>query len=211
MSTNIRGVNQGIKQFYSQAVKKGFSRDFQLIITQWQFQNQPLFLEDELVFIKTIDLPSKKIENVEAPYMGLKFNVPGVVTYPGSSNWSVTFYADANLDLRTKLEAAMDLTYNNYEDNTSIIDLPGAANLVELSLINENLEIIRRYKLVGAYITEIGSINYKTTGNGSIQEIKTTIAYQYWGADESNASLKTYIQQAVAAQINKTANAFKNL
>ena len=204
-------INQGIKQFYTQAQERGFSRDFQLKVTQWQFQKQSLFTESELVYIKTVDLPSKKIENIEAPYMGLKFNVPGVVTYPNSSSWSITFYADKNLDLRTRLEAAMDLTYNNYGDNQNLTNVPTKDSLIELALVDDNINKIRTYKLVGAYITDLGSINYKLTGNGAIQEIKATVAYQYWAADSQSGPLTNIVRNAIANQIFKTANAFKDL
>lgn len=208
-------IKQGIQDFYAQAQSRGFSRDFQLRVTGWQFRGAPVFTENELVYIKTITLPSKKIENVKAPFMGVNFNVPGVATYPNSESWSVTLYADQVLDLRARLETALDITFSSLNPQNSNIELPGTDSVIQLSLLNDNMEEIKQYKLFGAYITDIGTIEYKTTGNGTIQEIKTTVAYQFWasgGFDKiQRGSRLTVLGQAANTlnDLQRIANVFR--
>ena len=173
-------MQQTIQDFYYQASTRGFSRDFQLRVTNFQIDGQSLLSEDDLVFLKTATLPGKTITSQTAPYMGLSFNIPGAVTFDGSNSWATTFYADQSLDIRGVLEDAM---LNSFDHNTSTGDIKPRdldANKIQLTLFDDELNPLRSYDLLGAYITNIGAINYNATGAGAIQEISTTIAYQYW-------------------------------
>ena len=76
-------MNQTIQDFYARATKSGFSRDFQLRVTSFNIGGASLFLDEDLVFIKTATLPGKTISVQTAPFMGLTFNVPGAVSYAG--------------------------------------------------------------------------------------------------------------------------------
>ena len=74
----MASTNQNITNFYKVATQKKFSRDFQLRVSSFIVNNgTDLFGEDDLVYIKSASLPARRIENIQAPYMGLNFNVPG--------------------------------------------------------------------------------------------------------------------------------------
>ena len=172
-------MSQTIQDFYQTAQYRKFSRDFQLRVEEFKINGEYLFDESDLVYIKTATLPSKKIETVQAPYMGLKFNVPGTVSYPGSENWAVTFYCDEKLEIRKRLEAAMAGTFNPFTVQGDLT-VPGTESIIQLVLLDDQFTPVGRYRLVGTFITDLGSIEYKVTGSGAIQEIRTTVAYQYW-------------------------------
>jgi len=173
-------MNQTIQDFYARATKSGFSRDFQLRVTDFNIGGAPLFLDEDLVFIKTATLPGKTISVQTAPFMGLTFNVPGAVSYSGSGSWPITFYADQSLDIRQKLENAMTRTFGVDTSSGNIFPRDLTGNSITLTLFDDQLNEIRSYQLLGVFITDLGAISYNATGSGAIVEIQASIAYQYW-------------------------------
>jgi hypothetical protein len=117
--------------------------------------------------------------------MGLDFNVPGTVKYPGSNGYTVRFRCDANYDIRTVLENA---TFNTFDDatGTGSYKTPGPASTVIMSLLNSQMQPIRNYTLVGAYVQNVGESTYNMGDNGQIVTIPATIAYQYWRVTQAS-------------------------
>jgi len=177
-------INQTIQDFYSQASKRNFSRDFQLRITSFQVNGINLVDENDLVFLKTASLPGKTISVHQAPYMGLQFNIPGSVVYDGSQAWATTFYCTQDFNLRNLLERSMIDTFDQGSSIGFMRPRDLNAYRIDLTLIDDQFNPIRTYGLLGCFVTSIGAINYNVTGNGAIQEITTNIAYQYWTGAE---------------------------
>jgi hypothetical protein len=173
--------NQGIQDFYYQAQTRGFARDFQFRITQFKVNDGIILSPADLVFLKTANVPSKTITTVQAPFMGLDFQIPGTVKFDGNANWPVKFYCSQDYNIRNTLESAM---YDTFDHQTSTgramtpRDLRG--NIIEMALVDDQLNPIRTYTLYGAFVTKIEDIGYDLTKNGGIQEVGASIAYQYW-------------------------------
>lgn len=175
-------VDQTIQQFYRVAQARDFSRDFLFRVTQMQLQGVTPLRDTELVYIKAATLPGRSINNVTAPYMGLNFNVPGAVTYPGSDGYSLTWYLDGESTLRNYFEQA---SRNLFDDqiSTGNYGTPGFNYFLILEQLDKQLNPVDggRYKLVGSSIRNIDTINYNiAAGTGDIVEITTTIAYHYY-------------------------------
>ena len=66
---------QHISDFYTQVQAKDFARQFQFRVTEMANTN---FGEDTFVYLQTGNLPGRAINNVQVPFMGLNFNVPGL-------------------------------------------------------------------------------------------------------------------------------------
>jgi hypothetical protein len=79
---------QTIQKFYSTAVQRDFARLFQFRLTSF---GNVVFSTEQYTYVETASLPGRTINNVQVPYMGLQFNVPGTVSYPGSTGYAVTF------------------------------------------------------------------------------------------------------------------------
>ena len=88
-------TNQTIANFYDRALAREFSRDFLFKVLNITFQGGAIFNESELIYARTATLPARQITNLPTKYMGLQFNLPGVVMYPGSDNFRLKFYCDA--------------------------------------------------------------------------------------------------------------------
>jgi hypothetical protein len=185
-------MSQFLSDFYKQAQKTDFARTFQFRVQSFA---DSTFGDNELVYLETAKLPGRQINNIQVPFMGLNFNVPGTASYPGSDSWNVTFRCDEKYNLRAALENA---TINTFDDSasTGTYRTPNNAQTVVLNLIGKSLagtdfEIVRQYTLYGAYVVSVGEIGYDIGDNGSIVKIDATVAYQYWrvSGGTSNSSI----------------------
>lgn len=182
-------MGQGIQDFYFNAQRRGFARDYQLRVAQI---GGTVFNDSDLVFVKTATLPSRTIQVHEVPFQGLKFNVPGNATYEGSSSWQVTFHATQDYGIRNELERLSLATMDDQKSGpvgrggVGNLSLPGSERQIQLDLVNDKLQVIRTYYLVGCFVVDVGEVQYDLAGAGAPLEIKATLAYQYW----SRAPLK---------------------
>lgn len=168
---------QTIQDFFRVAQQRGFARDFMMRVTSI---GEDTFNEDDFVYITTKTLPDRQISNQATPYMGLQFNVPGTVTYPGSDSWNVVFRNDLKGLIRKKLE---DWQVNKiFNDETSIGDLSvrGTDKVIQLDLIDDKQNILNTYKLFGVYIKNLGAVDYDLTGDGKVLSFTSILAYHYW-------------------------------
>jgi len=180
---------QDIQNFYSQVKANDFARQFQFRVTQLantNFNDK----EAEFLYLETANLPGRSITNVAVPFMGLNFNVPGTATYPGSDAWSVTFRCDQNYNIRAVLENATFLTFDD-GDSTGNYQIPRDSSIIQLDLLGRDMNVIRTYRLYGAYVVSVGDIAYNLGDSGSIVTVPATLAYQYWRAESTFTSWNT--------------------
>jgi len=170
---------QTIQKFYATASQRDFARLFQFRLAG-PFANIP-FTPEHLTYVETAALPGRTINNVTVPYMGLAFNVPGTVSYPGSTGYAVTFRCDQNYDLRAAIEAA---TFNTFDeaDSTGQYSIPGAGNTLTLELLDKNMNAVRVYTLFGVYVQALADAGYDIKDTGTVQTVQATLAYQFWRA-----------------------------
>jgi len=175
---------QNISDFYRSVQQKDFARQFQFRLVQLANTN---FGEDTLIYVETANLPGRAITNVQVPFMGLQFNVPGTATYPGSESYAVTFRCDQDYNIRAALENA---TFNTFDDGTSTGDFNIARNssVITMNLLNKSGGTVRQYTLYGAYVVSIGDLSYNLGDSGTIQTVPTTLAYQYWRVTTTGSS-----------------------
>lgn len=183
--------NQTIAKFYSNVQSKDFARQFQFRVVP-PFANTD-FTSDDLIYLESSNLPGRSITNVQVPFMGLQFNVPGTATYPGSDAWSVTFRCDQNYDIRSTLENATFLTFDDGA-TTGNYNIARNSSKIVLELLGKGMEVVRTYTLFGAYVVSVGDIAYNVGDSGAIVTVPATLAYQYWRA--ANGSTTTAPQFA---------------
>ena len=174
-------TNQTIQDFYTQALKRDFARDFNFRLTSI-LSPQGLFdfSDRDLVYLKAAKLPERAITNVPVPYMGLKFNVPGNATYPNSEGYQLQFYADAKSKIRQAFE---DWTRTIFDDKTSTGNyfVPGRDSIIDMIQLDEQFKEIAHYKLIGVSVLNCGPLEYKIAeGVGNTVEFTATISYHYW-------------------------------
>ena len=177
----MAATKQTIQDFYRVASERDFSRDVQFRVLSISPQGTTIkFDENDLVYATAAKLPSRNISNVVAKYMGLSFNIPGVATYEGSSNYGLTFYCSANSELRQKF---MQWTRDTFDDadSTGNYLTPTQNSTIDLIQLDNNFERVNQYQLVGVSIRTVGEIAYAmSSGTGDIKSFDVSLAYHYW-------------------------------
>lgn len=168
----------GIENFYDTAIVNDFARKNLFRVVSLGGQR---FNLNELIYMTTTTLPDYSISNIQTPFMGLDFNVPGTAKYPGSDAWNVNFRIPQNLSIRRKLE---DWARNTFNDQTSTGDysIPNknVENQTILTLIDKQGNPIRTYTLFGCYCRNVGTFDLDITNNGEVVTTQAVLAYQYW-------------------------------
>ena len=169
---------QGIESFYDAAITNDFARQnlFRVIAL-----GGVRFTTQELLYVTSTTLPGRAITNVQVPFMGLQFNVPGTATYPNSNGWQITFRVPSNLSIRRKFE---DWTKQVFDDSnsTGAYNIPSkdSSNQIILALLDKSGNPLRTYTLFGAYPQSVGDLTVNITNAGEVLEQQITMAYQYW-------------------------------
>jgi len=173
-------VNQNIQNFYRVAASRDFSRDFLFRVTDLKLDGLPAMNEEQLIYAKAASLPGRNITNVSVPFMGLPLNVPGNVTYPGSEGYSLNFFLDADSSLRNYFETASRNLFDD-QSSTGAYGTPDDNSYITLAQLDKNLDIISKYKLIGASLRNINSIEYTmSAGTGQTVDVGVTIAYHFY-------------------------------
>lgn len=161
-----------IQDFYATAQNQEFARAF-----QFRVRSLGPFTEDDLLYVETASLPGKEITNIQVPYMGLDFNVPGTTKYTGSEAWEITFRCDEGTNIRNKMEAWITEIFND-ETSTGKYGVP--TEVATFDLLGKNLETLRRYQFIGLYPVNVGALEYDIKDGGEVVTMTATFAYQYW-------------------------------
>lgn len=170
--------NQRIMDFYQVAQQRDFTRQFQFRVSEIRVNGAPLLTQDDLVYVTTATLPARAINNVQVPYMGLQFNVPGAAQYPNSAGYNVTFRSDQQGNLRRVMEDWQRVTF---DDQTSTGAYRMLANSrLTMDLLDSGFNTIRQYVLHGIYCQQVGEMTFNTTDAGTVVELPVTLAYQFW-------------------------------
>lgn len=181
-----------IKEFYRVARSRDFARQFQFRLTQLGDVPLP---SDFLIYVEAATLPGKQINNVQVPFMGLNFNIPGTESFPNSGGYSVTFRCDQDYNIRRLLEDYMEFTFS-HKNSTGNFNTPSAGSIIELELTGKTMAggpgggepiEIRKYRMYGAYVQSLGDVNYTAGDNGAIVSFPVTLAYQFWEAEQINS------------------------
>jgi hypothetical protein len=175
-------VNQLITDFYTAATTREFARDFNFRVLNINTggASTVTFDNNDLIYVKTASLPARSITNVAVPYMGLNFNLPGNVTYPNSEAYELTFYTDANSQIRQKFEQWSFDIFND-SNSTGNYFAPKQTAVMDLVQLDNQMNKTAQYQLVGVSVRNVGPLNYLIAeGIGNTVEFTATLSYHYW-------------------------------
>lgn len=161
-----------INAFYNAAKQKEFARNFQFSV-----RTLGPFTEQDLLYVESVTLPGKTIQNQPVSYMGLDFNVPGTVKYDGSDAWELTFRCDEGANIRNKME---NYIKEIWDDETSTGRYGVPVEEASFDLLGKDLNPVRRYTFIGLYPVTVGNLEYNVTDAGTILTLPLTFAYQYY-------------------------------
>ena len=176
-----------IQTFFGRASIKQFSRDFLFRVKQINIEGVSLVGNEDLVYARSAQLPGRNIENKTVQYYGQNFNVPGRAVYPGSEGYSIEFYHEEELELRSKFEKASRAVWSGMTEDGSFPDskgqfgMPGWGSVINLEVIDKELKPVKSIKLIGASIRDIAPTDYAIAdGTGEILKFAVTFAYHFY-------------------------------
>lgn len=181
-----------IESFKSQGLQFGGARPslFRVILTfpQDVTTAAPAIAGGRSSFlIKSAALPASTIGEIDVSYFGRKIKMAGDRTF---DDWTITVLNDEDFSLRNAFEEWSNLM------NTLISNRLGgaAAPLSSPETYKVDLDVqqfgkagpgdeagvIRQYKFVGAFPTQISAITLDWDRNNTIEEFDVRFAYDYW-------------------------------
>lgn len=173
----------GIRDFYAMAHQKDFARLHQFRIITWKWFGEDVLNDPQYktfaLYLETASLPSREITNLQVPYLGFNFNVPGMATYNGAANYPVVFRCDQSYVLRDIVEKQTRSIYDEANTTGNFLT-PSDDSILTLGLLDKNNTPIKKYTLVGTAITNTGSISYNLGDSGTIAKVEATLSYHYW-------------------------------
>ena len=182
-------TEQTLNKFYQVATQRGFSRDYQARIALLRLNGVTLTPED-LVYIKSFSLPSKKTTISSVKYFGVDIHSVGTRDFGDSKNWVLTFHSDQILRLKRWFEDRMEESATNSTGRIPVNPVPNnTGNDALIEVINDSLQTVVTYRLNGLFVVDLPGVNYSLEGAGKVQEFKVTLGYQTWDRIEGNSAL----------------------
>ena len=125
---------------------------------------------------RAAQLPASTVENVQIQYRGRPVNFAGERSF---APWGITIYNDTSFNIRNALEQwsngiqSLTTTEGRVNPRDYQVDL-------QVSQLDRNGAILKTYKFVDAFPTEIGAIalDYETVNQ--IETFDVTFQYNYW-------------------------------
>jgi hypothetical protein len=134
---------------------------------------------DKFRFVcRTAELPASDVGSFDIPYFGRKVKLAGDRTF---TDWSVTVMNDEDFAVRSMFETwsnAMNRLVSNVRD--PVINAEQYKADLEVIQYSKDGGEIRSYNIVGAFPTQIGSINLDWDSGNSVETFTVNFAYDYW-------------------------------
>lgn len=180
---NANNAQLGLQDFYTTASDRGFARDFHLRVTQI---GDSTLGNSDLIYIRSASIPEREITTDTINFRGFKYNVPLTASYPGSDNWSVEILMDKQYQIYNLLET---WHRSHYNEATFIgREMPTFDKMIELIAVDDQLNIVKKFRLYGCFPRRLGPLKYNMGGQGAPVSIELSLAYQYWTSETSDTS-----------------------
>lgn len=125
---------------------------------------------------KAAQLPPSTLGVIEVPYMGRKIKVPGDRIY---AEWTITIQNDDKFTLKHYF----DEWTNKINDPELNIGSPSIEAIKEDGYVEQltiDNKVAAKYKLVGAFPTEVAAIDVSHESNDTVEEFTVTLQYDFW-------------------------------
>ena len=150
-------------------------------------------LQDQSSFLcRSAQLPASTQGLIEVPFRGRFLKIPGDRTFEA---WTATFYNTKDFNLRKAFELWINAG-NKTDENIGTLDfgaIGGNGNyfcdmIVQQKAKDATTDVLREYRLVGAWPTNVGAINLAYDSNDQIEEFSVEWQYSYFTAEGGTRS-----------------------
>ncbi len=132
---------------------------------------------------KTAQLPGSTVNAVPVQYFGRELKFAGNRTF---QDWSVTIINDEDFVIRNAFERWM----NGINSHNLNVRTPAATTSLGYSVDGEVRQygkagsILKKYKFIGLFPTDVSTIDVDWGSNDTIEEFTVNLTYQWWESVE---------------------------
>lgn len=128
---------------------------------------------------KATAIPTSTVAPIEVPYFGRKVKFAGNRTFP---EWNITVINDENFLIRDAFErwlAGINTHETNVRNYNESVD-NGYQVTGTVSQLGKEGGILRQYKFVNVFPSEVSPIELNWGSENEIEEFTVTLQYDYW-------------------------------
>jgi len=136
---------------------------------------------------KTAQLPGSAVGSVPVQYFGRELKFAGNRTF---ADWTVSVINDEDFVIRNAFERWM----NGINSHAGNLRSAAAATSLgytvdsEVRQYGKQGDVLKRYKFIGVFPTDLSPIDVDWGSNDSIEEFTVTLTYQWWEATEDSVA-----------------------
>lgn len=135
--------------------------------------------------VKTAAIPASTIGTVELQYFGRTLKFAGNRTF---ADLSITVLNDENFLVRTAFQKWLS-GLNSHVGNKRLPTADGPLGYTKDATViqfGKKGNVLKKYKFIGCYPTELSEIALDWSSNDTIEEYTVTLSYQWWEADDGS-------------------------
>ena len=157
-----------LNTFYTDAVSKGFSKDYQIILTSLNIGGLDFSQRIPLSYAKKIQIPVKKVTALkeQALYGSMLPILNGSSDYENKTNYQITFWAPVGAG--PVIEA-----FNNAIGNRA-----DSSDIIQFNILDDQNKSIYTIEINSVSVKGISQVIYSTDGTGKPQEFTVTFTYE---------------------------------
>jgi hypothetical protein len=153
--------------------------------------------QEQMTFrARASSLPGDTVSSVGVNYFGREIKVAGNRTFP---DWSFTVINDEDFTIRTAFERWMSGINSHVQNLRAPEFIQGDGGYQSDAFVTQygkTGDILKRYRIVGAFPADMSPIELDWSANDSIEEFTVTLAYQWWETlDSTDSSTSTSLFQ----------------
>ena len=134
---------------------------------------------------RAAEIPASTVGSIDVSYFGRRIKLAGDRTF---NDWTATFMNDEDFGVRTLFEAwsnGLNRLVTNVRDPGAASDAGngttgGYKADLTVNQYGKDGTLLRKYRIVGAFPTEVGTISLDWESQNQIETFPVTFAYDYW-------------------------------
>jgi hypothetical protein len=121
-------------------------------------------------------LPSADVADIETWFRGRAVHFAGERTF---QPWGISIYNDNDFTVRNAFEKWVEEISHGKDTNGLMVPLTYQTELV-VQQLDRSDQVIKSYRFVDAYPTNVGAIQLSWDANNQIQSYDVNFVYNYW-------------------------------
>jgi hypothetical protein len=169
-----------VTDFYKAAQTLGFGKKYSFRVINWDNGPMGSFNQDQLLYIESLSIPSRKTNTTTVPYKAFDFIVPTNASFPENNRWRVTFVSDNSLLIRSLFEQWSNKLYDPVTNESTLVANNFAPCNLTIEVLDDTDSVARKYKLYGVFPVLVETADYSISESTAVSKLPVTLAFQYF-------------------------------